>query len=390
MQTDRSFLEANGYVVIRNVFPREQCELAREHFAKYQSRFYLPKVLQRSGGTRMDFIGGVHAINKYGGQHPFMKKFRASSRLAQIFCDLYDCESPKDLRASMDGFCYHRAADSEPAASARVADWAHVDQGLRKTPYASIQGQIILSDNTGPHSGGLVVWPKSHLFHAEALAAEQVLHAGEKNPPDFNHNFVKISESVRREVLEIHEGCVRTNVATAHQVKMGDVILWYSKTLHMYDPPTREAPVDRCVAYVTYCPAEFLTQKDIHNRAIARRFNRTTSHWPGAGFVKLNAKVPVLYKKERVAIFKEIMARPYDQESIEAAKLTKEEAELAAHVDGSHDACQPSEQAVIAAYELKCKKAAEAGAKRVAAKRKEMCSDASIELPTAKRTILPM
>ncbi len=362
---DKDAFDRDGYVVIRNVFPRELCHAIRDNLAECQASYTPAIVDSKTGKARTEFIGGVHRINKCAGQHPCLDKLRANATLADIFRQFYGTKTVRDLRASMDGFCYHPV----PASEMPPADWAHVDVGDKNPPYVSIQGQVILSDAVDEHSGGLVVWPTSHLYHAQALGAERALAEEQlltgAKPPRFDVNFVKISPEVRARILECRPGCVRTNVAVTHQVRMGDVVLWHSKTLHMYDPPTALAKEARCVAYVTYCPAEYLTRRDKEHRAVARKFNRTTSHWPGGNQVRLNSAIPRLYKRERVDEFRKVAANGYSSENV---ALSEAEQELLGYVIGDHDLSPAEKTQLYERHVARCERAQAAAKKRREAK----------------------
>jgi len=323
---DFSHLKQHGYQVFRGVVPRLLCEQLFAKASVLQREFLFRDPTTQS----LTLVGPhvTHEINKTSGQIPEMHRIRQTPALVEIARQFFSLDPrfaaemsrAENLRSSYDAFCYslretkpdstgaNRTKQKKPVAalaSNATNSWAHYDQGLAEIPYDSIQMQVICSDNIlGQADGGLVVWPKSHLVH------QSVVQSLGLSSEDAQKNWIKFSAKHMKSI-ESRYGLCRLNVAAKNNLKIGDVIVWYSKTLHMYDAPLSTASTDRCVSYVTYCPKSCLTIEDIKKRRLAIHNGLTTSHWPGGDMVRINPKVPNMYKTEHYTFFKAVRERQH-------------------------------------------------------------------------------
>lgn len=233
---------------------------------------------------------GSHGLVQFDGHQSFCWKVRQHPRVVQVFAEYYQVK-PEDLLVSFDGWrCIIKGTRYLPGKS-----WAHVDQSPNaRPPCTIIQTSISLQDSDGAGDGDFVYWKKSNLVYQHYFK----LHPEKPGKID---NFIKWDQDYIKEMEK--PGSQPHQIERVHlQRKAGDMVVWFSTTLHQSDPPSPNCQNHAAVTFVSMAPRKFATAKDLNTRLGAFEKKRTTAHWPIYA-VKMFPATPRLYDKENVAIF---------------------------------------------------------------------------------------
>ncbi len=208
-------------------------------------------------------------INTYGmGQSAFMWSIRSNRQVKRVYERLWN---RSDLLVSFEGCGIFRDWSYDETWKTENG-WNHVDQNPNSKPNrCCVQGFVSLTDQN-ESTGGLIVYPKSHLRFSE-------LQGLGNNSRDFV--FIPSTHSI------FDEGHA---VGKLIHCNAGDLVLWDSRSIHCNSPATvpkqRNGNVDllRIVAYVSMSPTSLVSKRYTLDEFRLERErmvqnNCTLTHW---------------------------------------------------------------------------------------------------------------
>jgi len=173
------YLDANGYVVVKNAADSGQLEALTNELWNFLEAATVsqshPNGWRRGepeswddDGMAMMGMGDLGILDGAGvGQSEFLWAVRTLPAVQDVFKLVWETE---DLVTSFDGANVFRPWSVDSPANKTSTGWWHVDQGIAKVgSKQAIQGFVSLFD-ADVHTGGLCVVPNSHKRHAEVLA----------------------------------------------------------------------------------------------------------------------------------------------------------------------------------------------------------------------------
>jgi hypothetical protein len=206
------------------------------------------------------------------GQSDFMWNIRSNRQVKQVYAGLWNTQQ---LLVSFDGCGIFRDWRYNPVWKTN-GGWNHVDQNPKNKPdRCCIQGFISLTDQS-EKTGGLVVYPRSHLRFTELCDVTKNSNDYVKVPSD--HAIMSQGQTLGKLV----------------HCRAGDLVLWDSRTIHCNSPATaieerqKHEPVDllRIVAYVSMSPPSFVHDQSLDEFREKRKQmvenNCTLTHWSTA------------------------------------------------------------------------------------------------------------
>jgi len=251
------FLKKNGYVVVSKVLSTEQLAFYRGKFWDWMESF-------DTGIKRNDQATWI-AANWPHSMHGLLQHFgighalwvwmlRTEPRILKVFAKIWDV-LPEDLLCSFDGANLTRPTKRE------TPGWEHLDQGMKNSDFACVQGCMVLQTC----EGGLRFYRKSHRQHASFWKASGAKSTG---------NWYKLTDADKDWYTK---RCETVDVPN----KEGDLVLWDSRTVHWGYAPPAEAPdsAPRMCAYVSYLPRQMATDKQLERKREVFGQRRMTSHW---------------------------------------------------------------------------------------------------------------
>ncbi|CAG8918562.1 unnamed protein product [Penicillium salamii] len=170
--------------------------------------------------------------------------------------------------------------------------WPHVDQAPERRGLSCVQGIINLSE-AGPKDGGLMLMEGSSKLFDKFF---------DLNPPDRtqgigakHYDFYPFKEHHVGWYEE--QGCKLIKVCA----EPGDLILWDSRSMHYAKFP--ESDEIRTIIYACYTPASHATPEDLKKKAELFHRWETTTHWPhcnihGHGKAMVDGKIDPLERDE--------------------------------------------------------------------------------------------
>lgn len=276
-----SQLRSQGYTVVHDVISKAY---AAELFGMMQEAVQLlePKVDMQNPATFGLLPYNVHALYQhYGaGQNRFAWECRAE--MANVYAQLYNCHS-YELLTSMDAFSFIPAGKKSVGGTwdgllkkSSQSVWAHFDAGpARKGWFAggswTAQSQLVLVDSLTDDCAGFVVWPKSHLDHANFCAKE-------KGKLGMRADWIKLSAEQYEKALRGDYGH-RWQPTRVH-APAGSMILWDSCTAHQNVRPAGVAAVPRGVVFACMQPREMSSPAQLLAKRKAFNDHKTTTHNP--------------------------------------------------------------------------------------------------------------
>uniref|UniRef100_A0A7S4EZ28 Phytanoyl-CoA dioxygenase n=1 Tax=Chrysotila carterae TaxID=13221 RepID=A0A7S4EZ28_CHRCT len=273
-------LRAEGFALVRAALPAEALDGLRDQLWQFlEESTPMRRGVPQSWQDRC-FPGPAHLgmLSWAGiGQSPFMWSARCSAGVVRSFEVAWNLPPRSGLLTSFDGAAFFRPPQIERSWATQPAiNWLHCDQGRVKAGLTGIQGALLLYDQDAS-SGGLVVYPRSHLRHAQTTA-----HV----PPDeATHDFVSIAPH--------HPALDGLGNPRLICGRAGDLVLWDSRTVHASEPALASSslPVEadgaprpaRVAAYISMIPAAAALAAwpqlaEIRHRAVTDWI--TTTHWP--------------------------------------------------------------------------------------------------------------
>ncbi|CAF1605803.1 unnamed protein product [Rotaria sp. Silwood1] len=205
-------------------------------------------------------------INGYGiGQSDFLWNVRSNRQVKKVYSQIWNTEQ---LLVSFDGCGIFRDWHNNPEWKTR-SGWYHVDQNPKNKPdRCCIQGFVTLTDQN-EKTGGLIVFPRSHLRFREL---DEVTKE--------SRDFIKIP----------NDHSIITRGKLVH-CQAGDLVLWDSRMVHCNSPAiaieerAKDEPIDllRIVAYVSMSPTSFVCDQSLEEFREKRKQmvenNLTLTHW---------------------------------------------------------------------------------------------------------------
>lgn len=194
---------------------------------------------------------------------------RSNPNVKHVYARIWNTQQ---LLVSFDGCGIFRDWHYNPTWKTK-GGWNHVDQNPKMKPgRCCIQGFVSLTDQN-ERTGGLVVYPKSHLRFSELCDITKDSKDFVLVPPD--HPIM-------------NEGLTRGKLVHCHA---GDLVLWDSRLIHCNSPAAsleehhRDEPVDllRIVAYVSMSPTKFVDElmldefRKKRQELVEKKF--TLTHW---------------------------------------------------------------------------------------------------------------
>jgi hypothetical protein len=281
-------LRQNGYVVIENILPNQQCDLYINLIWDWLEGIN-SKISRHDHNTwtNKNWPENVKGIfQHYGvGHAQVMWDIRSEPSVIDTFKKIW---STDQLIVSFDGLNVMRPPkyNSKSITSYKYNMWWHTDQSFNKEGAHCIQGLVNLEES-GREDGSFMVLKGSHNFH-------QLLHKtfNSKAKGDW-YMLSKDEITWMKEQVGVEEVKV-----TAPK---GAMVLWDSRTIHCNAPPIVQEidkPKFRYACYVCMTPRSFISKLQLDRKIKAFNELRTTNHWPHQ--IKVNAIKPHSFGKEVV------------------------------------------------------------------------------------------
>ena len=253
----KSFLEREGYVVIKNIIEDEEerhrnMDQFKKDWTMVSPNFdFSDKQTWGIENTPMVYGKGTAVYNGFG-QSDFLWNLRLNTNIQNIFKEIHGTE---ELVVSQDGFSVFLSNKQ------KSKPWLHVDQNPLNPVY-SIQGSYNLLP-VGDQDAGFLVVPGSHKSYTPTT----------KNKKDWvivdQEEFVPKSKK-----LLIPDNCFT---------------LWNSKTIHSnvgIDKTKKNIELNRVTAYIAYLPKSIRSEATKLKKIQAYYDAKSTSHWANQCHIK--------------------------------------------------------------------------------------------------------
>jgi len=266
---------SEGYVVIKNVIPKDRAESYRQQIFEWLKSFEKTLDIENPETwvkENLPIQSKINTFNQYGVTHEkFMWDARTENGVIEQFAKLWGTE---ELLVSFDAlnvtFPNRKDVPKKEA-------WQHVDQSPFRKGLACAQGIINLS-HAGPEEGSIIVYPKSHKLLEEYFETQT-----DKSTWEVKDGYPFTSED-----LKWFEG------RGIHPLKVvaesGDLIIWDSRTIHYGAEPTEKSNTIRTVIYACYTPANLASEETLRKKKDAFEKFSATTHWPHDNVVVRNLK----------------------------------------------------------------------------------------------------
>jgi hypothetical protein len=244
----KTYLEQEGFVVLKNVLPgetkEEYLELFKTEWCQVAQGFSWEDQSTWTSKNLPIMLSKGMAVYSGWGQSNFIWSLRTDPRIYGIFEKLYETT---ELVCSFDGFSTFFDSKIQKSPS-----WLHIDQNP-KTSMNSYQGAYNFLP-VGKEDAGFVVVPESHKTHIP-----EVSHKRDWIVVD-QETFKPLSKK-----LLIPENCF---------------VIWNSKLIHANQGMKKGTKgFNRLTSYITFLPKEFRSEEIRGKREEAYRASETTSHW---------------------------------------------------------------------------------------------------------------
>ncbi|CAF0729747.1 unnamed protein product [Adineta steineri] len=268
-----TYLNENGYVVISDVMNQDEINESKNLLWKYLADFSngtIQRDQPETWSSNWPSFGTHGVISGDGiGQSDFMWNIRSNPQVKKFYARLWNTQQ---LLVSFDGCGIFRDWRYNPIWKTN-GGWNHVDQNPKNKPNrCCIQG-FVSHTNQNEKTGGLIVFPPSHLRFTELCDIMKDSRDYVKVPSD--HPIINQGKTLGKLV----------------HCQVGDLVLWDSRTIHCNSPATaigelqKDEPVDllRIVAYVSMSPPSFIHGQTLdefrEKRKQMVKNNCTTNHW---------------------------------------------------------------------------------------------------------------
>lgn len=266
----KTFLEEQGYVVIRDVYTPEECDsfcarLKASVDALCPAAAAVPSLEQLAAGhlPPTDSNGLRSAL----AQSPAMWGIRLHGPTQRLHRHLQGWDADAELVVSLDKAVLQVGEPPTPSQSPKP--WLHVD--TRDPARSALQGTAYLRDASTEQHASLVVVPGSHRRHAELLAA-QLLTA---QPGAKQRDYVVWDD-------------VGSLAPVQLALRQGDHVVWYSHTTHQGGTGRRTTkrkrgsscpPLRRVAAMVSYALKAERPEKVRRLKQAVAEEGGCTTHW---------------------------------------------------------------------------------------------------------------
>ncbi|KAL1636194.1 hypothetical protein SLS58_009888 [Diplodia intermedia] len=276
----RDDLARDGYAVIKGAIPASRAASYRARAHDWLTSFGTPLDLADPStwtAANLPVQSKINTFSAYCVAHEaFMWELRLEPGVLGAFEKLWGTD---ELLVSFDALNVtlpaHLRADAatHPAKGA----WPHVDQSPLRTGACCVQGVVNLSPS-GPHDGGLVVYPRSHNLMEDFFATQTDRAAWEKRDL-FMFSPEQLAWFEER-------GCAPHKV----EADPGDLLVWDSRTVHWGAEPTERSDRVRTVVYASYAPARWASEQQLAEKAKIFGKWAGTTHWPHDNIVYRDAR----------------------------------------------------------------------------------------------------
>ena len=256
----KDYLSNHGFVVIKNVVSNDICNFYKQKLWKTIN--VLTDVNLNDENNKKysknyptNLLGGMYNIGHTKTQ------WEARFRCKKIFEKIWD---DKDLITSFDKFCY--CPKERTYKMGKIFSWLHSDQSPLN-PINSYQGLLCLTDNMKYKSGGFICIPKSNIIHKQICKEN-----GDENT---KNDWIKLTDNFKDKYVQSE------NVLKVKN-KIGDFVIWDSKTLHSGMTPInkKDERYDRVCIYICMRPKKELNKKNQNRRFQVYKDKRSTTHNP--------------------------------------------------------------------------------------------------------------
>ncbi|KOC15069.1 hypothetical protein AFLA70_41g004500 [Aspergillus flavus AF70] len=264
----RDEFDAKGYVVLKNVVPKERALYYRQKMLDWLGSFDNGfNINDRSTWTEENlpwsFKNGMY-LNYCAAHEKYVWDAKQEPGVLDAFAKIWGTD---ELIASYDTV---NITLPNAAEMGGTKPWPHVDQAPERNGMHCVQGFINMSE-AGPKDGGLVV------MEGSAPLFEKFF---KEFPPDrtkgplaaLHYDFYPFQD----EDLKWYEarGCKIVKVCA----EPGDLVLWDSRQMHYAVYP--ETDLIRTVIYTCYTPAAWISPEDLENKKEIFHKWEATTHWP--------------------------------------------------------------------------------------------------------------
>lgn len=258
-------LQDQGFVVIGGVVSQEDCQNILQQM-QHTLTILSPKLNlndPQSWAVNENYPPmGRGGMIDYVGHSKFQWQLR--EKVAPVFSRIWNCEVT-NLATSFDGFCFMNG--KRQYSPVHPLQYVHTDQSPQRDYLWTVQGLLNLCKN-GEDDGGLVVVPRSHKTHHQAL--------NEIGKGDVASDWYKFTEEDKKDHEKLFAGHMKVCA------EAGDFIIWDSRLFHSYMTPKSEN-IRACV-YICQMPKEKVPEIAKEKRSKAWEEKRCSSHAPGEGF----------------------------------------------------------------------------------------------------------
>jgi ectoine hydroxylase-related dioxygenase (phytanoyl-CoA dioxygenase family) len=279
LEKHKTNLKENGWTVIPNVLTSDEAEQTKVNFIKFLCS------LKKDGSLKYDdqktwkgnnwMFNSNGIIQHYGvGHSQVLWDVRQNENVIKIFQTLHESS---ELLTSFDGGCVIRSNVS------KFKPKYHTDQSpqvnIEDPEFVCYQGVLALTD-CGINDGGLVVYEKSHLTHANYFEKNNLTES--KKNWHVYYDVNQISKKKRTIEGETKREIGKTFLDQHKKIKVcckkGDLMLFDSKTAHAVT--FNDSGKMRVALYICMLPKKYSNEKELELRKKAFFDFRTSSHWP--------------------------------------------------------------------------------------------------------------
>jgi len=294
-------LQRDGAVVIPGVMSPEECQAIHKQMLEL-NRSWNPALVPEKPSVwdANNRIPGVHGLCQFLGQEQFLWDVRQNERVARVFAEMHGNCKPHDLICSMDGYRFLLHGRNY-----KPGHWAHVDEVYRPAEvkplpadFLCVQGSVAICSSEDDADGDFVFWRGSHRIHERYFKSKPELLRKFKTVDNW-HRFeeqelIAIARDARPYLVVSDSAKYQAEPFVLERVRVrrpaGAMVLWYSRTIHMSDPPQPASQHDAAAVFVCYAPRSLALKGDLAKHIKLFETRRTSSHWPIAYLKAFSAK----------------------------------------------------------------------------------------------------
>lgn len=254
-------LTENGFCVVPNVVPEENCNEYLQTFQKWYASF-------KEDGQRMRTWKSIIKTHRIG---HFEAAWKCRLHSKPVFEKIWGTDK---LLTSVDAVALTPPAEKDGQFREPGGCWLHLDQSVKRLGNHAYQGAVYVEETT-KQDYCFRVLKNSHAHHSAFF--KKFPKAADKTR---QFEFFKLNKTQRKWYED--QGCPLTYVP----VPKGGMVLWDSRTVHDTDPPEVGRPKAdkwRCVVFVSMTPA-FWADESCHEfkQGVYEKMQLTT-HWSSQG-----------------------------------------------------------------------------------------------------------